>query len=81
MIGTNTPGVGLNRIMLINRPINVTMTNNLFLDVSWDLEGFGITSTVSVVNCPFPVNGRDLYENNTFMNTLGRTASYIPIII
>lgn len=65
--------------MAIQQPYNVTFTNNRFIDATWVQEQNGFIMGTRIVSCEKTVYYRDIFENNTFINTLKRERSQYPI--
>ncbi|TNV87892.1 hypothetical protein FGO68_gene17183 [Halteria grandinella] len=70
---------GLNRLILANMPYNITFKNSRIIDASWGFERYGIIGVVGTVGCYEYFLSSSVFENNTFINTKGRTASHLPI--
>lgn len=70
---------GLNRLMLFNKPYNVTFTNSKIIDAQWGFERYGIIGVVGLVSCSKYFFNRDLFENNTFVNTKAPFSTHLPI--
>lgn len=65
---TGKNSVGLNRLFVIYKPMNVTVTNTDFRNAKWRQEAFGIVSgyTEEIALCNSSNQYFiDIYENNT----------------
>ena len=62
---------GLIRLMLLSKPLNITMTNSDFIDAVWQAESYGVLSGYqdNISECPKITYSYDLFENNTQINS------------
>ena len=66
----------LNRIFVFKGPMNISFTNNNFIDFAWDVERYGIVSGYVEISCNEPFRVLGTYENNTFRNTIKMISRY-----
>ncbi len=80
---TGKNNIGLNRLIVAYKPMNVTITNTDFIDAQWQAEAFGLVSgypetiTVCTQQNQYFI---DTYDNNRVINKV-QTLSNIPMQI
>ena len=55
------------------------MRRNKFINAIWSISRYGITGILNEANCNKYFYNQDLFEDNTFVNTLGRNATNLRI--